>query len=100
VATQEDDARVLVCDVAAVLRPDAGTLDHLARLALDARRQGLRVCLQNASTEVLDLVAFAGLTGVLPAAPRASAVETSRKTEEREEPRRVEEERDPADPAS
>jgi ABC-type transporter Mla MlaB component len=98
VATHEGDARVLVCDVAAVLHPDAGTLDCLARVALYARRRGLRVCLQNASAELLELVAFAGLAGVLPAVPGASALETGRETEERKEPLRVEEEGDPADP--
>jgi ABC-type transporter Mla MlaB component len=57
-------AGVAVCDVAGV-RPDAVTVDALARLQLAARRHGCRVRLRNASRELLELVAFMGLRDVL-----------------------------------
>jgi ABC-type transporter Mla MlaB component len=53
------------CDVCGV-EPDAVTVDALARLQLAARRRGCQVRLCNASDELLDLVAFMGLTDVLP----------------------------------
>jgi ABC-type transporter Mla MlaB component len=56
------EARVDVSSVGV----DAVTIDALARLQLAARRLGCRVRLQHASDELLDLVAFMGLTEVLP----------------------------------
>jgi len=53
------------CDVAGV-EPDAVTIDALARLQLAARRLGCQVRLRNASVELIQLVAFMGLTDVLP----------------------------------
>jgi ABC-type transporter Mla MlaB component len=44
---------------------DAVTVDALARLQLAARRQGCRIHLRNASTDLLELVAFMGLRDVL-----------------------------------
>jgi hypothetical protein len=58
-------APVAFCDVQGV-EPDAVTVDALARLKLGARRAGCRVRLRNASDELLRLVAFMGLTDVLP----------------------------------
>ncbi len=58
-------ARLVVCDVASV-RPDAVTVDALARLQLAAQRYGCRVRLRGASAELLELVAFMGLRNVLP----------------------------------
>jgi ABC-type transporter Mla MlaB component len=55
-----------VCDVDGV-EPDAVTVDALARLRLAARRQGCRVRLRGASPDLLELVAFMGLSHVLPA---------------------------------
>ena len=46
---------------------DAGTVDALARLQLEAGRHGCRVHLRNASDALLDLIAFMGLEDVLPA---------------------------------
>jgi len=43
----------------------AGRADLLARLQLAAQRSGCRVRLRNASTELLELVDFMGLTAVL-----------------------------------
>jgi ABC-type transporter Mla MlaB component len=53
------------CDVAGV-DPDAVTVDALARLQLAARRYGCKVRFRNASPELRELVAFMGLTDVLP----------------------------------
>ena len=56
---------VLLCDVAGV-EPDAVTVDALCRLQLGARRHGCVVQLRHASPELCDLIAFMGLTAVLP----------------------------------
>lgn len=61
----EAGARTALCDVRGV-EPDAVTVDALARLQLAARRRGCDVRLRHASAELLDLVAFMGLTDVLP----------------------------------
>src|SRR5581483_5202075 len=58
---------VVRCDVAGV-GADAVTVDALARLQLAAKRRGCRVSLCNASPELLELVAFMGLTHVLSCA--------------------------------
>ena len=57
-------AAVVLCDVRGV-EPDAVTVDALARLQLAAGRHGCRVRLQNASSELRELVAFMGLNDVL-----------------------------------
>lgn len=56
---------IAVCDVSGV-EPDAVCVDALARLQLAARRHGCTVRLHHASRELLELVAFMGLTDVLP----------------------------------
>jgi hypothetical protein len=58
-------ADVAVCDVRGV-EPDAVTADALARLQLAAVRRGCQVRLRGASTDLLDLLAFMGLSDVLP----------------------------------
>ena len=58
-------AEVALCDVRTVAEVDAVTVDALARLQLLARRLGCQVRLRNASDELLELVAFMGLTNVL-----------------------------------
>ena len=58
-------AGVALCDVRDV-QPDAVTVEALARLQLAAQRTGCRVRLRGASRELLELVAFMGLTDVLP----------------------------------
>jgi len=65
-------AEIAFCDVTGV-QCDAVTVDALARLQLAAQRLGCRVLLRNASSDLRALVAFMGLTDVLPAdAPRVS----------------------------
>jgi len=61
----EGGADVALCDVRGV-EPKAVTADALARLQLAAGRRGCRVRLRSASTELLDLLAFMGLSDVLP----------------------------------
>ncbi|HEV8688556.1 MAG TPA: STAS domain-containing protein [Gaiellaceae bacterium] len=58
-------ADVALCDVNGVVA-DAVTVDALARLQLAAQRRGCQVRLRNASSELLELVAFMGLRDVLP----------------------------------
>jgi ABC-type transporter Mla MlaB component len=58
-------ANVALCEVKEV-DPDAVTVDALARLQVAARRNGCQVRLRNASSELIELVAFMGLTDVLP----------------------------------
>ncbi len=61
----ESGAAVVLCDVHGV-EPDCVTVDALARLQLAARRSACRVRLRNASAELRELIAFMGLTDVLP----------------------------------
>ena len=82
----------IVCDVGA-LAPDAAAIDALARLQLAARRLGLEIRLRHASTELLGLLAFVGLSEVL-------RVEAGGQPEEREERLGAEEERELNDPAA
>ncbi len=72
------------------LAPDAVTLDALARLQLAANRVGADIRFHHAQEALVELVAFAGLAGVL-------RVEAGRQAEEREERLGVEEEGEPDD---
>lgn len=67
VCTLLADARpsVACCDVERV-PADAVTADALARLQLAARRRGCQIRLRGASQELRALIAFMGLTEVLP----------------------------------
>jgi len=58
-------AGVALCNVSGV-DVDAVTVDALARLQLAAHRHGCQVRLRHASSELLELVAFMGLSDVLP----------------------------------
>jgi ABC-type transporter Mla MlaB component len=62
----ETDAAMAFCDVGGV-ETNAVTVDLLCRLQLGARRHHCQVRLRNASEELLELVAFMGLSDVLPA---------------------------------
>jgi ABC-type transporter Mla MlaB component len=95
----DDAADQLVCDVAAIVVPDAVTVDALARLHLTARRLGRSVLVEHASAELRGLLTFMGLSDAVPLSER-SGLEAGRETEEREQRGRVEEERDPADPST
>jgi hypothetical protein len=78
------------CDVGSLVS-DAETVDRVARLHLRAQRGGHVLVLRNASPELVDLLVFMGLDGVLRIEPR-------RQAEQREERLRLEEERQLPDP--
>jgi ABC-type transporter Mla MlaB component len=80
----------ILCDVQSLAAPDLGSVGALARLQLEARRVGLELRLRSASSELQELIAFAGLDDVL-------GVEVLRQSEEREERFGVEEERELGD---
>ncbi len=62
----ESRPEVVLCDVAGV-EADAVTVDALARLQLAATQHGCQVRLREASSELVELVDFMGLTNVLAA---------------------------------
>jgi ABC-type transporter Mla MlaB component len=81
----------MVCVSCARIRtPDVGVIRELARMQLCARRNGSELRFTDASEELEALIDLVGLADVL-------RVEVRRKTEQRKELRRVEEERDVRD---
>lgn len=88
------DAEVIVCDVGALVEPDASAIDALARMQLAARRLGRRICLSHASNELQDLIALMGLREVVPS---GLPLQPGREPEHREKAFGVEEEADPGD---
>ena len=88
---ERSGAEVLVCDVAGLTHPDAGTIEALARLQLTARRLGCRIHLRDPSPELRGLLDLVGLADVL-------RVEAGRQPEEREQPLGVEERVEMGDP--
>ncbi len=95
-AILEGAPALVECDVGAIDRPDAETVEVLARLQLAARRSGCRVRLHHACGELRDLLELMGLSEVVPCS--GSDLESRREIEQREPPRGVEEEGDPPDP--
>jgi ABC-type transporter Mla MlaB component len=91
-------ADLVVCDVSAVVRPDLGTVDALARLQLTARRLGREVRVRKACVELRDLFGLMGLSEVVPIVA-GLPVEPRGQAEEREQPLGVQEEADPGDTA-
>ena len=75
---------IVVVDVSGLAEPDPEILDALVRLQLAAQRRGASIRLENACPVLVDLLALAGLSEVLPVL-RASGVEMDRQTEQREE---------------
>ena len=57
-----------VCDLSGA-RPTAATVDSLARLALLLRREGSRLVIRDAAPELVELIAFMGLSDVLRVQP-------------------------------
>ena len=96
VALEGSGAELVVCDVGAVVDPDAATVDALARLQLTARRLGCGVRLRDACGELKELLALVGLDDVVPCTPLRG--ELRGQAEEREQAGGVEEEADPGDP--
>lgn len=95
-ALERSGAGLVVCDIGALVDPDAATVDAVARLQLTARRLGGQVRLLDACAELQELLALAGLDDVVPCAP--SGLEPRGQAEEREQAGGVEEEADPGDP--
>ena len=62
----EREGDLVVCDVGALDHPDADTIDLLCRLQLAARRLGRRVLLLDAGGELRELIAWTGLSEVMP----------------------------------
>ena len=67
----------MLCDVSRV-RPDAVTVDVLARTLLDAQRCGYSLRFCNPSPQLLELIDFMGLRRTFAAAGEAASVETRR----------------------
>ena len=65
-AIGRSDADPVVCDLGRLGRPDAVTVEALARLQLEARRLGRRIVFRDACGELRDLVTFVGLDEALP----------------------------------
>jgi anti-anti-sigma regulatory factor len=94
---KESDASSVVCDLGALIDPDAVTVECLARLQLTTRRQGGQLRLRHACKELRDLLALMGLRDVVRL-ETALRLKPRGQPEEREQARGIEEERDPADP--
>ena len=65
----------IACDIGALVDPDAGTIDALARLKLELHRVGFEIRLCNVSEELAELLAFAGLSEALGLEPRGQVEE-------------------------
>jgi anti-anti-sigma regulatory factor len=74
----------IVVDLRALTASDPVVLDALVRLQLAARRLGTSIRLENACSELVDLLALVGLSDVLPLVC-GSGVEVDRQVEQREE---------------
>ena len=79
-----DAPEPIVVDLRALTAPDPVVLDALVRLQLAARRLGTSIRLENACSELVDLLALVGLSDVLPL-ECGSGVEVDRQVEQREE---------------
>lgn len=72
VTVVDQQSRAVVCRLEAQ-RPDLALVDALARLQLDARRAGRRVCVTDASAALQDLLQLLGLADVFVGEPRGQA---------------------------
>lgn len=89
-------AAVVLCDLGNLTRPDAVTLDALARLQLTAQRLGITIALTGTSSDLIELLTMSGFDTVLPVC-LVSRVESIGQSELREVSGGVEEETDPTD---
>jgi ABC-type transporter Mla MlaB component len=92
----ESGEGAVLCDVGAVTAVDAVIVDALARLQLNARRDGRSIELLHASAALRDLLDFIGLSKAVPCVG-GSGLEPRRQAEEREPASGVEEEGDSGD---
>lgn len=98
VLLEGSDADQVVCDVGALIDPDAVAIDALARLQLTARRLGREIQLRHACDELRELLALTGLRDVMPLS-ESLLLEPAGQTKHGEQALGVEEETDPGDPA-
>jgi hypothetical protein len=84
---------MVTLECARIADPRLEVIDYLARLKLELRRGGHELRLAHADVDLLRLLEFVGLADVL-------CVEVQWQPEQREEPGRVEEEGELADPAT
>jgi ABC-type transporter Mla MlaB component len=92
-------ADLIICDVGALRKADAVTIETLARLQLTARRLGRQIQLLDACGELQELLTLTGLSDVVPPCPELP-LQPRGEAEEREPTRRIKEEADPADSIS
>lgn len=92
------DAEQVVCDVGALVDPDAAIVEVLARLQLTAVSLGRRIQVHHACRELQELLDLAGLCDALRVS-KDLGLELRGQIEEWEEALCIEEEADPADPA-
>ena len=64
---------VVVVDCAGLSGPELGRIDALARLQLLVNRCGCQIRLANVDAGLAELIAFAGLAGVLSVEPAGEA---------------------------
>jgi ABC-type transporter Mla MlaB component len=64
---EDSDAEVVDCEMDTLVRPDAVTVEALARLQLTAVRRGSRIRLRNPSPELCELIDFMGLRAPMSA---------------------------------
>jgi ABC-type transporter Mla MlaB component len=62
---ENSTVELVVFDLSRLVRPDAVTVDALARLQLTAQRLGFSVRLRKASPELRELIAFMGLRAAM-----------------------------------
>jgi hypothetical protein len=84
--------RTVILDCGPLKEPTAATIDQIASLQLAARRSSCELKLRNANPDLMELIGYVGLGGVL-------RVESEGQTEQRKQPRRVEEEGELGDPS-
>ncbi len=96
---KQSNVGLIVCDVGALLDPDAVTVDALARLQLTAQRYGRQLRVRDASGQLRDLFALIGLSDVVRLDPLLR-IEPRRQPKEREQGRGVQEEGDSTDSIS
>ena len=66
---QARPSATVVWDVSAIDRPDATTVDAIARLQLSVQRLGSELKLRNPDPALLELIDLAGLAGVVSSVP-------------------------------
>ena len=67
--------RTLTLDCAGLAKATVGTIDVIARVHRDVRRQGLRLRLVNASRFLISLIDLCGLADALGVEPRGQPEE-------------------------